>query len=58
MLVQKSVRAGELKSPNGAVKATIPLGRVLLRNVAAVFDAYLNPDAYRRGELASFSMNA
>ena len=29
-----------------------------LRNVAAVFDAYLNPDAYRRGELASFSMNA
>ena len=47
-----------VKEPNGDIKVTMPLGRVLLRNVAAVFDAYLNPDAYRRGELASFSMNA
>ena len=47
-----------VKEPYGVVKVSMPLGRVLLRNVAAVFDAYLNPDAYRRGEPASFSMNA
>jgi oxygen-independent coproporphyrinogen-3 oxidase len=47
-----------VKEPYGVVKVIMPLGRVLLRNVAAVFDAYLNPDAYRRGEPASFSMNA
>ncbi len=47
-----------VKEADGVVTVIMPLGRVLLRNVAAVFDAYLNPDAYRRGERASFSMNA
>jgi oxygen-independent coproporphyrinogen-3 oxidase len=42
----------------GNVDVTFPLGRVLLRNVAAVFDAYLEPDAWRTGELHCFSANA
>ncbi len=42
----------------GVIRATQPLGRVLMRNVAAVFDAYLDPTAYRRGEQACFSTNA
>jgi oxygen-independent coproporphyrinogen-3 oxidase len=33
--------------PGHRVELTFPLGRVLMRNVAAVFDAYLEPDAYR-----------
>ena len=40
------------------VQLTFPLGRVLMRNVAAVFDAYLEPDAYRVGESSYFSANA
>jgi oxygen-independent coproporphyrinogen-3 oxidase len=40
------------------VELTFPLGRVLMRNVAAVFDAYLEPDAYRVGESSYFSANA
>lgn len=40
------------------IRVTYPLGRVLLRNIAAVFDAYLHPDAYRVGEQACFSANA
>ena len=40
------------------VELTFPLGRVLMRNVAAVFDAYLEPDAYRVGEGRYFSANA
>ena len=43
---------------DGVIRVTYPLGRVLLRNVAAVFDAYLHPDAYRVGEQACFSANA
>ena len=42
----------------GAVCATKPLGRVLIRNIAAVFDAYLDKESYRRGEQSSFSTNA
>ncbi|MGB2985308.1 MAG: oxygen-independent coproporphyrinogen III oxidase [Phycisphaerae bacterium] len=42
----------------GVIRATCPLGRVLVRNVAAVFDAYLDPEAYRKGEQACFSANA
>ena len=48
------VRCGE----DGAFDVTFPLGRVLMRNVAAVFDAYLDPQAYRLGEQACFSANA
>ncbi|MCP3903904.1 MAG: oxygen-independent coproporphyrinogen III oxidase [Planctomycetes bacterium] len=40
------------------VQLTFPLGRVLMRNVAAVFDAYLDPEAYRTGEQHCFSVNA
>jgi oxygen-independent coproporphyrinogen-3 oxidase len=43
---------------DGRMRVTSPLGRVLMRNVAAVFDAYLDPDAYRVGEQACFSANA
>ncbi len=40
------------------IRVTCPLGRVLMRNVAAVFDAYLDPEAYRKGEQSCFSANA
>jgi oxygen-independent coproporphyrinogen III oxidase len=43
---------------DGTIRVTKPLGRVLLRNIAAVFDAYLGSEAYRKGELATFSVNA
>jgi len=43
---------------DGTVRVSKPLGRVLVRNVAAVFDGYLDPDAYRTGEHAYFSINA
>lgn len=42
----------------GAIYASSPLGRVLLRNVAAVFDAYLEHDAYRVGDRNCYSANA
>lgn len=44
--------------PDGRVDVTFPLGRVLARNVAAVFDAYLHEDAYHKGALKMFSANA
>jgi len=43
---------------DGVIHATFPLGRVLIRNVAAVFDAYLEPDAYKVGDQYCFSANA
>jgi oxygen-independent coproporphyrinogen-3 oxidase len=43
---------------DGKIEVTRPLGRVLMRNVAAVFDAYLEPDAYRVGDQRCFSANA
>ncbi|MCH7700720.1 MAG: oxygen-independent coproporphyrinogen III oxidase [Planctomycetes bacterium] len=43
---------------DGTISVTWPLGRVLLRTVAAVFDAYLDPEAYRVGDRRSFSTNA
>ena len=43
---------------DGTIRATMPLGRVLLRTVAAVFDGYLEPDAYRVGDQNCFSANA
>lgn len=42
----------------GVIRATMPLGRVLMRTTAAVFDAYLDPDAYRVGDQRCFSANA
>lgn len=43
---------------DGRVTVTRPMGRVLLRNIAAVFDAYLEPDAYREGDRRCFSASA
>jgi oxygen-independent coproporphyrinogen-3 oxidase len=43
---------------DGRIVATMPLGRVLMRTVAGVFDAYLEPDAYRAGDRQYFSANA
>ena len=42
----------------GELELTYPLGRVLMRNVAAVFDAYLHRDACRVGERHIFSSSA
>lgn len=47
-----------LTEADGTIRATSPLGRVLMRNIAAVFDAYLHPEAYKLGEVACFSANA
>ena len=54
------VRDGLVESvrPDGGFSLTYPLGRVLMRNVAAVFDAYLEPEAYRVGETRAFSASA
>jgi oxygen-independent coproporphyrinogen-3 oxidase len=43
---------------DGRIALAMPLGRVLMRTVAAVFDAYLAPDAYRAGDREYFSANA
>ncbi len=43
---------------DGALEATMPLGRVLMRTIGAVFDGYLAPDAYRVGDRQYFSANA
>ncbi len=43
---------------DGGVELTFPLGRVLMRNVAAVFDAYLSDDAFVKGERHLYSVNA
>ena len=60
MDIMRELERDELVSiePNGTIRATMPLGRVLLRNIAAVFDAYLDPEAYRSGQAACFSANA
>jgi len=43
---------------DSVIHVTAPLGRVLARNVAAVFDGYLDDDAYHAGALKMFSANA
>ena len=43
---------------DGVIRTTMPLGRVLMRTVAAVFDTYLDPDAYRVGDRNCYSANA
>lgn len=43
---------------DGRIVATMPLGRVLIRTIAAVFDAYLSPDAWQSGDRQYFSANA
>jgi len=44
--------------PPGQYAITFPLGRVLIRNIAAVFDAYLDPEAYHQGDRDYFSASA
>ncbi len=43
---------------DGRIVLTDPLGRILMRNVAAVFDAYLEPEAFRVGATHEYSTNA
>ena len=40
------------------MNATLPLGRILLRNIGAVFDAYLDPGAYKLGDKYYYSVSA
>lgn len=42
----------------GIIQVSCPLGRVLLRNVGAVFDAYLDPDAFKVGDRYYYSVSA
>lgn len=44
--------------PGGGIRLTMPLGRVLMRNVAAVFDAYLPKDAPWTGMERNYSASA
>ena len=58
--IMKELEADGLVSldADGVIRVTMPLGRVLLRTVSAVFDAYLDPDAYREGDRNCYSANA
>ncbi len=42
---------------SGDIRLNSPLGYILMRNVAAVFDAYLSQEAYRKGD-GCYSANA
>lgn len=46
------------RSANGGIRLTHPLGRVLMRNVAAVFDGYLDEEAPWTGMKQTFSASA
>ncbi len=56
--MEQMVRDGLLEKTDTGWDVSSPLGRVLLRTVAAVFDAYLDADAYLYGDKRSFSANA
>lgn len=43
---------------DGSFDVTYPLGRVLMRNIGSVFDAYLEEHAWRDGVQSYFSANA
>ncbi len=43
---------------DGSFSIPYPLGRVLMRNVGAIFDAYLPDEAYRVGCRSTYSTNA
>lgn len=58
MQVMRELEIDGLVRLEGNIELTMPLGRVLMRTVAAVFDAYLSPDAYRIGDRQYFSANA
>lgn len=46
------------RAENGGIRLTHPLGRVLMRNVAAVFDRYLDEEAPWTGMKQTFSASA
>jgi oxygen-independent coproporphyrinogen-3 oxidase len=46
---------GLVRIQSDSIRLTVPLGRLLVRVVAAVFDRYLPPDAFRMGLPASQS---
>lgn len=46
------------RTPDGGLALTFPLGRVLMRNVAAAFDAYLGKEAPWTGMQTAFSASA
>lgn len=46
------------RTENGGVRLTDPLGRVLMRNVGAVFDGYLPAEAPWQGMQQTYSANA
>lgn len=46
------------RTPCGGLELTFPLGRVLMRNVAAAFDAYLGKEAPWTGMQTAFSASA
>ena len=45
-------------TPDDGFEVTFPLGRVLMRTLGGVFDAYLPPDAYLKGAATNYSANA
>jgi oxygen-independent coproporphyrinogen-3 oxidase len=47
--LQELIDEGLMVADGSAIRLTVPLGRLLVRVVAAVFDAYLPPDAFREG---------
>lgn len=57
-VLEQLIADGLLERTDDGFAATDPLGRVLLRTIGAVFDAYLAPDAWRVGDRQYFSANA
>ena len=57
-ILERLITDGLVRREDGGFVMTDPLGRVLLRTVGAVFDAYLAPDAWSVGDRQYFSVNA
>lgn len=57
-VLEELERDGLLAATESGLRLTDPLGRVLMRTVGAVFDAYLEPDAWRVGDRQYFSAGA
>jgi oxygen-independent coproporphyrinogen-3 oxidase len=57
--IERLVRDGLVEwTETGGVRLTFPLGRVLMRNVAAVFDGYLPAEAAWTGMEQTYSASA
>jgi oxygen-independent coproporphyrinogen-3 oxidase len=57
-VLEQLERDGLVASTESGYRLTDPLGRVLMRVVGAVFDAYLAPDAWQVGDRQYFSASA